>query len=91
MVRADDETLMKRGGLQESMWTESIAVGSEQFMEWTEEVPGRKAKGRNLVEKEKIFHLGEHAVPNKANLGIKNDDIGGETSSFWKDSSFISN
>jgi len=36
MVRADDETLMKRGGLQESMWTESIAVGSEQFMEWTE-------------------------------------------------------
>ena len=53
-------------------------------------MPGRKAKGRNLVEKEKIFHLGEHAVPNKANLGIKNDDIGGENSSFWKDSSYIS-
>ena len=75
------------------MWTESIDVGSEQFMEWTEEVPGRNAKGRgrNLVNKEEIFQLREHAVPNMANLGIKNDDIGGQNRSFWNDSSYISN
>jgi hypothetical protein len=36
------------------------------------------------------FHLGEHAVPNKANSGTKNDDMGGENSSFWNDSSYIS-
>jgi putative transposase len=72
------------------MWTESIAVGSEQFVERTKEMLGRKAKGRKLVEKEKIFHLREHAVPYMANFGIKNNDIGGENSYFWNDSYYIS-
>jgi len=26
------------------MWTESIDVGSEQFMEWPKAVPGRKQR-----------------------------------------------
>ena len=79
---------MKGGGLRESMWEESIAVGIKKFVEWTEEVLGRKAKGRNLVEKKKIFHLRKHPVPNMANFGIKNDDIGGENSNL-NDSSYI--
>jgi hypothetical protein len=81
---------MDAGHTRESLWTESIAVGSEQFVEKTKEVPGRKATGRNLVAKEKIFQLRNHTVPNKANSGIKNDDIGGKNRSFWNDSSYIS-
>jgi hypothetical protein len=65
-------------------------VGSEEFVEWTIEVLDRKATGRNLVEKEKIFHIRVHSVPNKANFGIKNEDIGGENSYFLNDSSYIS-
>jgi len=34
---------MKGGGLRESMWEDSIALGSKKFVESTEEVPGRKA------------------------------------------------
>jgi REP element-mobilizing transposase RayT len=75
---------------RESLWTESIAVGSEQFVAKTKELLGIKAKGRKFMEKEKIFHLREHAVPYMANFGIKNDDIGGKNSYFWNDSYYIS-
>ena len=75
---------------RESLWTESIAVGSEQFVEKTKEVLGKQAMGRKLVKKEKIFHLRENATPYMANFGLKKDVIGGENSYFWKDSSYIS-
>jgi len=84
------DALIDGGHKRESMWTESIAVGSEQFVERTKEMLGRKAKGRKLVEKEKIFHLREHAVPYMANFGIKNNDIGGENSYFLNHSYYIS-
>ena len=41
----------------EKLCEQSIAVGSKKFVEWTKEVLGRKATGRNLVEKEMIFHF----------------------------------
>ncbi len=72
------------------MWTESIAVGIEHFLERVKEMLGRKAIGRDVVEKEKIFDLREHAVSYKANFGIKNDDIGAENGYFFKDSYYIS-
>jgi putative transposase len=75
---------------RESLWTESIAVGSEQFVEKTKEVLGKQARGRKLVKKEKIFHLREHAIPYMANFGLKKDAIGGENSYYWKDSAYIS-
>ena len=49
----------------------------------------RKTTGRNSVEKAKIYHAREHTVPNKANFGIKNDNIGGENSLFGRDSHYI--
>jgi len=75
---------------RESLWTESIAVGSEQFVERTKEMLGRKAKGRKLVEKKKIFHLRDDAVHYIANSSTSNEDIGGKNSYFWKDSYYIS-
>ena len=62
-------------------------MGSKQFVERLKEVLGRKATGRKLVEKGKIFHLREHEVPSMSNFDLKNDDIGGEKSYFLKDSS----
>ena len=50
---------------------------------------GRKAKGRELVEKEKIIQLREYSAINMANFGIKNDDIGGENSYTFKESYYI--
>ena len=85
-----DEALMKGGGSRDSMWTESIAVGSKKFVELTKKVLGRKAKGRKLVEKEKIFQLRENEIPYIANFDPKNEDIGGENSYFWKDSFYFS-
>lgn len=85
-----DDALVREGHKRERLWTESIAVGSEHFVERVKEELGRKATGRSIVEKGMIVHLREHAVPYKATLGIKNEDIGGENSYFWNDSSYIS-
>lgn len=84
------DALMQGGGLRDSMWTESIAVGSKKFVEWTKEVLGKKAKGRKLVEKEKIFQLREQVITYMANFDPKNDDIGGQNSYFWEDSLYFS-
>jgi len=59
------DALVGGGHKRERLWTESIAVGSDHFVERIKGVPGRQATGRNLVEKERIFHLREHAVPYK--------------------------
>ena len=84
------DALMDGGNKRESLWTESIAVGSEQFVERVKERLCIKAKGRKIVEKENVFHLREHAIPYMANFGTKNYDIGGENSYFFNDSSYIS-
>ena len=65
-------------------------MGSKKFVEWMEEVPGRKAEVRNLLEKKRIFNHREQPVPHMANFGIKNDNIGGKNSYFLNDSSYIS-
>ena len=52
-------------------------MGGKIFVEWKKEVLGRKAKGKNLVEKEKRFHFRKHAVPNRASFDIRNEDSGG--------------
>jgi len=75
---------------RESLWTESIAVGSEHFVERVKEVLGRKARGRKLVEKQRSFHLREHGVPYRVNFRLKNNHIGHENSYFWDDSYSIS-
>jgi hypothetical protein len=42
------------------------------------------------VDKERKFPLREHAVHYMANFDLKNEDIRGKTSAFWKDSYYLS-
>jgi len=50
----------------------------------------RAGHKRKSLWRESIAVKAEHAVSYKANFGIKNEDIGGKNSYFFKDSSYIS-
>ena len=64
---------------RDSKWTESIAVGSERFIETTKRLLGIKAKGRKIIGGEKSFELREPAVfyggdftPENSHLSLQN-------------------
>jgi putative transposase len=76
---------------REPLWTESIAAGSEQFVQSVDEALGEKARGRKLVNKDNLFYLREDPIPYATNFGPKNVIIGGENSLFLKDSLCFSN
>ena len=48
---------------REIKWTESIAVGSESFIEATIKRLGIKAKGRKIIGSTKSYELREPGVP----------------------------
>ena len=73
------EELLKDGtDSRQSEWTESIAVGSESFIE---EIKGKlnvRAKGRKAIDAGTTFQLREPVSLYKTVLGIKKEDIGHE-------------
>jgi putative transposase len=53
---------------KENKWTQSIAVGSETFIEKMKEAPGFRAKSRKIICAEDTFELREVLTPcGKAN------------------------
>ena len=78
-----NEALREGSSIRDSMWTQSIAVGSEKFIERTKETLGIRAKGRKVVESGELFQLRESEASYYVDFGIKNDDIGYENSYLW--------
>jgi putative transposase len=56
---------------RESCWTESIAVGGQDFTERIRAKLGVKAKGRKIVEKKSSFELREARISYKTILAQK--------------------
>jgi len=80
-----DEALKDGSIGREGWWSESIAVGSEEFIERTKEELGIRAKGRDVRETQGRFELREPTGLYKAHLGPENGDIGPENTYFWND------
>ena len=57
---------------RESMWTESIAVGSKIFVEHIAERLGYKARGRKLIDHQGTFELREEKCSYRHSLPSKN-------------------
>jgi REP element-mobilizing transposase RayT len=66
------EDLAARNQSRESKWTESIAVGSREFIESTIKKLGIKAKGRKMSGGEKSYELRESSIPYGSNLTPEN-------------------
>ena len=58
-----EEVYINRSTKRSAMWSESIAVGSEEFVEGIKIKLGGKAKGRNTERSDGVFTLSESQIP----------------------------
>jgi putative transposase len=71
---------------RDSKWTESIAVGSEKFIEDMKEDLGISSNGRKAVGSKGVFQLRETLIPYHADFDTKKSDIGVENGYLWNES-----
>ena len=76
--------------IHQSRWTQSIAVGSERFVEETKKNLGILAKGRKVLERGRSFQLREPVVSYIAVFDTKNGDIAPKNGYFWQTNSEFS-
>jgi putative transposase len=77
-----EETLAREVGGRESRWTESIAVGSQGFVEKTKAELGIKATGREVVGTESVYELRERDDSYKGNFAGENSGLRLENAHF---------
>jgi putative transposase len=78
-----EEALACQRLVRESKWTESIAVGSEGFVEATKKKLGLRGKGRRVVGYEGSYHLREPEVAYTCDFTPENDVLRHENTYFW--------
>jgi hypothetical protein len=81
-----DEAIAVMDRTRDSKWTESIAVGSEGFIEATKNLLGIKAKGRKIIGSEKSYELREPAASYGGNFAPENGHLSLQNGYFWSDS-----
>jgi putative transposase len=80
-----DEALKDGCSGREERWSQSIAVGSEEFVERIKGELGIRAKGREVREMEGQFELREPGTSYQGHFGPEKSDIGAENNYSWND------
>lgn len=70
---------------REGKWTESVAVGSESFVNATREKLGMKGKGRKVIGADGCYELRESPAPYRTILGHEDDGLRPQNLYFWSD------
>ena len=78
-----DEAISELDKSRDSKWTESIAVGSEKFIEVTKNILGIKAKGRKKIENGPGYELREPPSPYNSNFMSENDALRPQNTYYW--------
>ena len=78
-----DDELTKVRRFRDPKWTESIAVGSESYVNRTKELLGADGIGRKVREREDTFELREKEIPYRGNLGYKNTALSLQNRYLW--------
>lgn len=78
-----EEELVKEDWGRQPRWTESVAVGSERFVENTKEKLGTRAMGRQIIRRNGSYDLREFKTPYDAGFRPKNIDLGSENTYYW--------
>jgi len=79
-----DEAIIELDKLRDSKWTESIAVGSENFIEVTKNILGMKAKGRKKINSGKGYELREPLAPYNTNFASENNALRLKNTYYWE-------
>jgi hypothetical protein len=69
---------------RDERWTESVAVGSERFVEAAKEELGLKAKGREVIGDGGSYYLKESPATYKGNLASGNVPLRLQNEYFWE-------
>ena len=85
-----DEAICEMDRLRNNKWTESIAVGSEKFIEVTKNLLGFKAIGRKKVNNGKGYELREPPAAYNTNFIPENEVLRVENTYYWDGNSIIS-
>ena len=78
-----EESLARQDRKREPMWTESIAVGSEEFVEKTKAQLGIRAIGRKVSGGDGVYELREGEISYKAIFGGENSGLRPKNTYFW--------
>ncbi len=78
-----EESLARQVGGRESRWTESIAVGSQAFVEKTKVELGMKATGRKIMGTDGVYELRESDGSYTGNFVAQNSGLRPGNSYFW--------
>jgi putative transposase len=78
------QALKEGSGSRQSQWSESIAVGSKEFVKETKAKLRIRAAGRKIHETGEQFELKEAALSYNANLEPKNAIIDVKNTYYWK-------
>ena len=71
--------------VRDGKWTQSIAVGSQDYVENIKDVLGIHAKGRKVVGETETFQLREPLELYNAGFCIKKNDMGPQNLYFWEE------
>jgi len=78
-----ENSLSDGDNFRDSKWTESIAVGSEAYIQNVKELMGGMALGRKVLETGKSFQLKEVQYPYITLFGAKKSKIGAQNTYVW--------
>ena len=78
-----ERALEERGLGRQPRWTESIAVGSEGFVEKTKEALGIKAVGREVIGRDGVYELREPRISYGLDSADENGDLRQKNTYFW--------
>jgi len=78
-----EEALAERGQGRQPRFTESIAVGSEGFIERTKAGLGIKAIGREVIGGDGVYELREPEILYSLDFTYENGDLRSENTYFW--------
>ncbi len=80
-----EEILKTKNYVRESKWSQSIAVGSESFVEGIKEKLGIRANGRKVGASGGLYHLREAQVPYNSDFTPENSELRAKNTYFWSD------
>jgi putative transposase len=78
-----EDSLCVDNQYRDEKWTESIAVGSKEYVERVKSSLGALSKGRTVRKAGATYHLREPSVSYNGLLGGQNVDTGGENGYLW--------
>jgi REP element-mobilizing transposase RayT len=78
-----EDALKASSPVKEDVWTQSIAIGSQAFIEKTKKALGILAQGRKMHQAGSGFELREPSSRYMHDFGVKNQGLSGENTYLW--------